>query len=400
MNTSPDLKVLQIISGLDIGGFHGGAERFGVELSRALKKQYVDVHLAAFWRRRTAVEDHWARLLAKEGIEVFFAAPWRGKTRLDRYLAGLLALRAYCASNAFHIAHSHFQIGTLAALCAKATHAVPRVVRTAHITLEWGEGPIAWLLRRTLTDWLFPASVDLEVGVSQAVCDQLSSHPGARLLRRKPLHIPNAISAPAESASATLPRRQAQGNQGPVIGSIGRLTRQKGYRFLIEAAPAVLERFPHSRFVLIGDGPLRDDLHQRVKALGLEAAFEFLGQVQDVTPLLSDMDLFVLPSLWEGLPTVLLESMACGVPVVATAVPGTDELVQDDVTGWLVPPRDPSALAQKIIFALSSPGARGRVAQAAFQTAKSYQIGQIAREYLEAYARIDIHPPKGRQNGS
>ncbi len=168
------------------------------------------------------------------------------------------------------------------------------------------------------------------------------------------------------------------------------MTRQKGYSYLIQAVPRLLSEAPDSRFVLIGDGDLLDELRQQSLKLGLQDKIEFLGKCEDVLPLLKKMDLFVLPSLWEGFPTVVLESMACGVPVIATDIPGTRELIQSGVTGWLVPPGDPQALAEAILEALKKPLLRQEIADHAWEMAKNFSMDVIARQYEDLYQRISL----------
>ncbi|MCG8603891.1 glycosyltransferase, partial [bacterium] len=136
--------------------------------------------------------------------------------------------------------------------------------------------------------------------------------------------------------------------QSLVIGTVARLHHQKGHRYLIEAAPGIIRKHPNIRFVFVGDGALRQELEERIRSYGLQDNFVFLGFCEDVNDLLKTFDVFVLPSLYEGLPNVILEAMATGLPVVATAVDGTPELIVENETGYLVPPKDPKALEQKI----------------------------------------------------
>ena len=152
-----------------------------------------------------------------------------------------------------------------------------------------------------------------------------------------------------------------------VIGTVARLTNQKGHRYLVEAAPMILEKCPNVQFVFAGNGPLRKDLENQVDRLGLQKYFHFLGFRRDIQNLLYTFNLFVLPSLFEGLPNVILEAMASGRPVVATTVDGVPELLINGKTGILVPPKSSKALANAIIEVLQkedkgqSMGAKGRI---------------------------------------
>ena len=135
---------------------------------------------------------------------------------------------------------------------------------------------------------------------------------------------------------------------------------------LVEAAALVVRQLPDVGFLHLGDGPLRGEITARIEALGLWGRFVLAGFRDDVDRLTPHWDLSVLPSFTEGLPNVVLESLAAGVPVVATAVGGTPEALRDGVDGRLVPPRDPRLLADRIVSLLRSEedraamGRRGR----------------------------------------
>lgn len=143
-----------------------------------------------------------------------------------------------------------------------------------------------------------------------------------------------------------------------VLGSVGRLTDQKGHRYLLEALRRLDRR--DVRVLIAGEGPLRDELERLAGGLPVT----FLGQRDDVPRLLAALDVFVFPSEFEGLPFTLLEAMAAGVPVVASDVDGNRDAVEDEVTGILVPPRDPRALADAIGRQLERPDERARLGEA------------------------------------
>jgi glycosyltransferase involved in cell wall biosynthesis len=147
----------------------------------------------------------------------------------------------------------------------------------------------------------------------------------------------------------------------PVVGAIARLHRQKGVAHLIRAAARVLETRSEVLFAVVGDGPQGQKLREEARALGLGEAFVFLGERTDAAAILAGFDLFVLPSLWEGLPFVLIEAAALGRPIIASAVDGVPEVITDSVTGILVPPADPAALASAILRLLEDRELAGRL---------------------------------------
>ena len=160
----------------------------------------------------------------------------------------------------------------------------------------------------------------------------------------------------AAGVSAPIPQRR-----GAVIGVVGRLEEQKGHPYLLRAM-AMLERAEAELWV-VGRGPAEDRLRREAVDLGL-ANVHFLGHRDDVPGLLRQMDILVLPSLWEGMPNAVMEAMAASRPVVATAVHGTPELVDDGVTGILVPARDPRALCAGLRRLLGDGDLRRRMGEA------------------------------------
>jgi len=148
-----------------------------------------------------------------------------------------------------------------------------------------------------------------------------------------------------------------------IIGSAGRLSPEKGFGVLVDAAAIVVRSEPSARFIHFGDGPLRATIQSRIDELGLEGRFILAGLRDDLDRFLPHWDLCVLPSFTEGLPTVVLESYAAGVPVVATAVGGTPEAVADGIDGYLVPPGDPVRLARRILDTLSADDQRREMGQ-------------------------------------
>jgi glycosyltransferase involved in cell wall biosynthesis len=153
---------------------------------------------------------------------------------------------------------------------------------------------------------------------------------------------------------------------GPVLVVIGRLTPQKGHIYLLQALPSLVNEWPQLRCLIVGEGEMRGRLDALAQSLGLGRHCVFAGVSDAIPEVLAAADLFVLPSLSEGFPFVVLEALAMGCPVVATAIDGVTEVIQDGVTGRLVPPRDPTALAGAIREMLRDPagartmGMRGR----------------------------------------
>jgi len=153
-----------------------------------------------------------------------------------------------------------------------------------------------------------------------------------------------------------LRERLGMAPEEPLAVVVGRFDTQKGYIYFQEALRDLVARQPMLRVVYVGEGPLRAELQRDLDAKGLTHVVHFLGFVDDVKGVLANADLFVLPSLWEGLPIALLEAMSLGLPCVATAVDGTVRVIRDGEDGRLVPPKDSGALGTAIEATLKDRG--------------------------------------------
>jgi glycosyltransferase involved in cell wall biosynthesis len=233
---------------------------------------------------------------------------------------------------------------------------VPAVLSTVHNSLFDYDVPRLRRAGYVLAERLTSPLADAVIAVSGAVARDLVSR--YRLSERRVVTIRNGIDAEAFVAGRHARDLRASLELAPgdrVIGVAGRMTAQKGHRFLLEALPLLRERAPRLRCVFLGDGPLRGELEAMARRTGVDSACRFLGARADVADVVSLFDVAVLPSLSEGLPFALLEAMALGKPVVATSVGGNAEAVVDGDTGLLVPPRDPAALARAIGTLLEQP---------------------------------------------
>ena len=159
-----------------------------------------------------------------------------------------------------------------------------------------------------------------------------------------------------------------------VAGTIGRLSEQKGHRYLIEAAPALLAARPRAHLLIVGDGDRMEALKAQAAALGVTSRITFAGHRDDVRALLGAIDVFCISSTYEGTPLALFEAMAAGKAIVSTAVDGCREVLEDGVTGLLVPPQDPPALAAAIGRVLDDASLRGSLAEKARAASSRYDI--------------------------
>jgi sugar transferase (PEP-CTERM/EpsH1 system associated) len=190
------------------------------------------------------------------------------------------------------------------------------------------------------------------------------------------------FSRPRESSRAPNP------SEDPwwTIGTVARLAPQKAIHRLLEAFSVVHAKHANSRLLIVGDGPLRGELEAYTARLNLSAAVEFLGFREDVQEVLRQFDVFVLPSLFEGLPLALLEAMAARLPVIATAVGGVPEVVVHGESGILIPPDNATALAEALLDLMTHPDKRAKLASSAeTRVREHFSLSAMARAYRRLY---------------
>jgi glycosyltransferase involved in cell wall biosynthesis len=178
-----------------------------------------------------------------------------------------------------------------------------------------------------------------------------------------------------------------------VVASIGRLSKEKGHRYLLQALAAARTAIPSMVCLIAGDGPLRQKLETEAHTLGLEETCRFLGDVPEIETVFAAADVTVLPSVFEGMPNAVLEAMAMGCPVIATAVGGSAELVRHGETGFLVPPADTTALAGALVDLAGSVQRRTRMRARSREIAEAcHGIKQMIRSveslYVDEWQRV------------
>lgn len=208
------------------------------------------------------------------------------------------------------------------------------------------------------------------IAVSQSVKDELvrsAGIPDERIV---------VIQSGIESPEGMPPGEILVPDRAPVVGTAGPLEIGKGLRYFVDAIPAVLAAHPQVEFLIAGAGPEERALRRRVKELGAAEHVTFVPNVVDLGNSMAAMDIFVLPSLKQGLGTIMLEAMLRGRPVIATSAGGVQRVVEDGRTGLFVPPRDSAALAARVGELLNDP-------------LRARAMGQAAREYVLAEFPVD-----------
>jgi glycosyltransferase involved in cell wall biosynthesis len=283
--------------------------------------------------------------------------------RLDirkKRLPALIALRRWLAANRARVdvLNTHSSTDSwLGALACATIHEAPPVVRTRHVSTTVADRPT--------TRWLYRHATAHIVTTGEALRRQLADAPGVPLdhMTSVPTGIDLARFVPGDARAA---RAKLGLPDKPALGIVATLRDWKGHTVLFEALAQDRAAWRDWQVVVVGDGPYRDRLDAKLAALGIADMIRFAGQQDDVVPWLQSLDLFALPS-WgeEGVPQSIVQAMACGVPVVSTPVGAIAEAVDANVTGLIVPPRDPAALAAALATLRGDAALRARFGVAA-----------------------------------
>jgi glycosyltransferase involved in cell wall biosynthesis len=265
--------------------------------------------------------------------------------------ATLRKLIAYCRAHDIRIIHAHYPLLHFYAVAAARVLRLPAVF-TSHDDDNW-----SLRLSRFAPTLFMYGSLPFTrrvVAVSKELQGRIKWQPGHKIST-----IYNGVDLSAYEnvrpcEADALRRELTEGRETPLIGTVTRLFQKKGVDVLIKAARMLKQRGENFRAIIAGEGPLREEYVKLAAAERVETQIKFLGYREDVPRLLAALDVFVLPSFWEGNSIALLEAMAAAKPIIATRVGGNPEAITEGETGWLVPPNDAAALAEKILAVLGN----------------------------------------------
>ncbi|MFC2163454.1 glycosyltransferase family 4 protein [Acidobacteriota bacterium] len=330
------IKVLQMID----KPFLGGGQINLLSLAESLDPQRFDTSVC------TGGQGPLVDALREKNIPHFclsFSKRFRRKSLID--IAALLRTQR------FDILHTHGGIaGFYGRLASRKSSSPPIVVHTLHGIHYLHYRNI--LLKRLYIyqEKYLSRSTDAVIFVSEA--DQRKGTELRLVPSDKQVLIKNGIDYAAYELQSRKHPEDMEGEQPdnhPLVGCVARLHRQKGIPYLLEAVDSIRRSFPEIKVWIVGGGPQREKLDHLKDRLGISSYVSLLGEREDVPQLVSRFDVFVLPSLWEGLPYSLLEAAALGKPVVASDIDGVRELIKHEQTGLLVPPRQPLLLADAVV---------------------------------------------------
>ena len=229
------------------------------------------------------------------------------------------------------------------------------------------------------------------IGVSDHTSENLIKY--EKISPKKVMTIENGIDGSRFNIEIDAQKKRKElgiTNEGPIIGLGVRLAEQKGITYLLQAMPQLVKAFPDITLLIVGDGELKKKLQREAIQLEVERNVLFLGARLDIPELLKLFDVYALPSLWEGMPMVILEAMAAGCPVVATDVGGVAKVIDNKMNGTLVPPRKPDHLSASIIQLLADKQMQKKYIRNGLQKFKdNFSAAIMARKYEELYLRVE-----------
>jgi len=367
------MKILHIYTG---GGEIYGAERVIINLVSEQIKCSTTPEVVYFKRPG---QNSFLELLNDHRIPVQVV---HSHSKLD--LNAFMELRGICLRSSPQILHSHGYKGDIFLALLKRTISGSALVSTKHGSTDASH-------KIKIYDYLGDRALkyfDRVIAVSQFTKNRLIER---GIHEEKITVIQNGIDiAPFEHFRKGKLREELNLEPGArVVGFIGRLGPEKGITYLLEAARIICSSMSGVYFVLAGEGILREEAEEFIASNGLSDRIVMLGWRKDATELLPDMDILLLPSLTEGTPMVLLESMAMGVPVIASDVGGIGEVIEDSMTGLLVKPKDPKALANSINTLLGNAGLAGNISRNSIAEIKSrFTASHMSKQYEQTYLSL------------
>ena len=379
----PRRKVFYFLDSLDVGG----TETQAVELALRISENAYDVTLGCLRAKGPLLEK-----LKGSAVAIREFHPVGGMDS-PRGMYQLARLAAYLRREKFDVVHTHDLWTNLMGVLAARMAGVPAIVSSrrdlAHF--DWYQGRRRHWLRRIQN------LSGVVLANATPIRDALISEDGFAPEKLRVIH--NGVDTVKFQRGSRDRERLFPGTlDQKLVVLVGNMhTDVKGHPWLIDAAPAVLKEFPQTRFVFAGDGDSRPVFEEQAAKLGMQANFIFLGRRSDIPDVLASCDIAVLPSRAEGLPNAVLEYMAAGLPTIASRVGGNSELVEDGVTGLLVPHEDSAAIAGALLRLLRDHDLSRKIAERGRKLAvENYSFERLIREMDSLYT--ELLRRRGRNN--
>lgn len=366
------MKIIHIVNSLGAGG----AENLVIELSRSMRARGHQVLIISL-----ADKIQYTEKLAAYGLDYATCGFTGTIYRPAEVLRCVREVRKHIRAFAPDIVHSHIFLSDL--IGRALTPANARHVTTLHRDEPWWRQPRPLSRLKTRLEGL-----SARRGSAHFIA--VSEHARNEAIRYLGLDADRVdVVMNGVDIAAFQPRTATVARQRPVIVHVARFYPEKAHAVIIEAAALLAQRDVDFELRLIGDGPLRESIEQQVQALGLRDRIHFLGIRQNISELLRDADLFILPSLREGLPISLLEAMATGLPCIVSKVGEMPGVIRDGSNGLLIEPGASAPLADAIARLCADREQAAALAGEARRTVEqNFSIDNTTTEYLRAYSRL------------
>lgn len=351
----------------------GGLQQVVVNICRTLNRELFDVKILCL--RRIGVFHEQVKKLGIEVIQV-------PKTRRIDYFAFLKIIKIL-KRHRIEIIHTHNTQPLIDGTMAAILSGVKTIVHTDHAR-KFPDKLRYMILEKIMSIFAYKI-----VGVSEHTSNNLIKY--ERISPAKIMTIPNGIDEVVFNINIDKSEFRCELGippQGPIIGFGGRLSEQKGLTYLLQAMPKIIKKLPNTNLIIAGEGPDENELKEEAKKLNIDKNVFFIGPRMDMNKILKFIDIFILPSIWEGLPMIILEAMAAGCPIIATAVGGNATAIHNGVNGRLIPAKDPGTLSTEIIKLLSDSKLRKKYSENSLKIfEKKFSAKIMTRKYERIYLR-------------
>jgi glycosyltransferase involved in cell wall biosynthesis len=380
--TPKKIKVAVVITRMDLGG----AQEVALETVRRLNQSRYDAVLISGAGGRLGPAAR--RDLGPAYIEV---ASLKHPISPFYDAVAVMKLAWFFARNAVDVVHTHSSKAGMLGRAAAWLAGVPAVVHTVH---GWSFHDFMGPLRRGVficMEKVMAGATDCLVVVADSLAKRGQAEGIAEAGRYRTIRAASDLAAwrRKHSKSALLKLLGIKGKPPLVVGCVANAKRQKCPEDFVKVAAQVLKSVPGALFVYVGDGPRRRAAQELAQQLGIGSKVRFTGWHNRPEELAAGFDVFLLASLWEGLPCVFAQAMALGLPVVATQVGGAAEIVREGSTGYLCQPHDTSALADRVTALLRRPALRARLGRAARKNLNAeYEFGYMVEKTGLLYGQL------------
>lgn len=374
------LRILHLIDSLSVGG----AERLILGLAERMDRGHFEIHVCCLGvQRGNALQADFERLnvpLHVIGSRNFY------NPRAVREVA------RYIRQHRIDIVHTHLTSSDIIGRIVGRLMGRPVVSTLQNVPRNYDRDRLDRRLMERLSARYLATRL---IAVSPSIRQMFVREWGVP--EEQIVMIYNAV--PMEPYTAIPAEPSRAGGAGPLITNVGRLSPQKAQDLLLSAAALVLKQRPDARFMIVGQGRLETPLKQQAEALGIAERVTFTGLRHDIPAVLAESDVFVLSSLWEGLPLTAVEAMAAARPAVLTDVGGNRDIVEHGVHGLIVPPGNVQALAAALLDLLNDPARRVAMGGAARARVRhDFSIDTITAQHEQLYEAIKRTPQAEARN--